>query len=356
MSMNKTVLAFALAIQLGLVAVLLAARAGSNVDPAPFLSFDADRVDAVTVANAEGTVRLAKAGEAWQLPDGLPADPAKVTAALDKLANAAGGWPVASSAATAKRFEVTAENHQRHVVLDDGDETLADIYLGTSPGYRKVHARRADDDAIYAIAFANYEAGVEPSDWLDKSLLQPAGAVTGLRRVDALGASAFALAKDDDGDWTAASGAALDAGKVATLAGRFTGLTVLDISDAPLPEAPYAGFALDDEEGELTLSLYRILELPEAPPSTADEAQEEEPSYDYLATSNRVPGAFEISSYIAEQMDTTLADLAPEPEAASAEDEAEDAEDVAGAEAADAEGAEGAAGADPEDAEGGAAS
>lgn len=328
MNLNKTALAFALAIQLGIVAVLLAARAGSGVEPEPFLSFDAAQVDAVTVANADGTVRLTKAEDAWLLADGLPADGAKVAAAIDKLAGAAGGWPVASSAATAERFEVTEDNHQRHVVLAGGDETLADIYLGTSPGYRKVHARRADDDAIYAIAFANYEAGVEPSDWLDKSLLQPEGAVAGLRRIDAPAEGAFALAKDDDGDWTATSGVALDAGKTATLVGRFTGLSVLDISDAALPDEPYAAFALDDDEGELLISLYRLRETPEAPQSTDDEEaqEEEEPSYDYVATSNRAPGAFEISAYIAEQMDMALADLAPEPEEAPAAADAEDAE------------------------------
>ena len=335
MNLNKTALAFALAIQLGIVAVLIAARAGSGVDPEPFLSFDAAQVDAVTVANADGTVRLTKAEDAWLLADGLPADGAKVAAAIDKLAGAAGGWPVANSAATAERFEVTEDNHQRRVVLAGGDETLADVYLGTSPGYRKVHARRADDDAIYAIAFANYEAGVEPSDWLDKSLLQPEGAVAGLRRIDAPAEGAFALAKDDDGDWTAASGAALDAGKTATLVGRFAGLSVLDISDAALPDEPYAAFAIDDDEGELLISLYRLRETPEAQQSRDDEEaqEEEEPSYDYVATSNRAPGAFEISAYIAEQMDMALADLAPEPEEAPA---AVDAEDAAAAEEPDA--------------------
>ena len=309
MSLNKTALAFALAIQLGLVAVLLAARAGSDVAPEPFLNFDADSVDSVTVANAEGDIRLAKGEDGWQLPDGIPADGDKVKTALDKLAEADGGWPVANSAATAERFEVTEDNHQRHIQLAAGDDTLADFYLGTSPGYRKVHARRADDDAVYAIGFANYEAGVTASDWLDRSLLQAEGAVTGLRRVDG-----FGLAKDDDGDWTVASGDApatgLDAGKTETLAGRFTGLSVLGISDADLPDAPHVAFSLDDEAGELLLSVYRFRQ---APAGDAEEDEDAEPRHDYVATSNRVAGAYDISSYVAEQMDVTLADLAAEP-------------------------------------------
>ena len=235
--LNKTTLAFALAIQLALVGVLLAARAGGVVEPEPFLSFEADLVDSVSVANDEGAVRIVKADDTWQLPDGLPADASKVESVVEKLAGAAGGWPVASRASTAERFEVSEDNHQRHLTLRAGEEVVADIYLGTSPGYRKAHARRVDDDDIYAIPFSNYEAGVEASDWLDKSLLQPKGALAAIRRMD----DAFELTKDEEGGWTAAD-AVLDAGKAETFAGRFTGLSVLGVSDAAAPDEPAAVF------------------------------------------------------------------------------------------------------------------
>lgn len=324
MKLSKTALAFALAIQLGIVAVVLAARAGSDVDPEPFLRFDPAAIDAVAVSNADGDIRLVKREDEWQLPAGVPADAEKVADAIDKLADAAGRWPVANSASTAERFEVTEDNHQRHIVLAAGEETVADVYLGTSPGYRKVHARRADDDAVYAIAFANYEAGVTAEDWLDRALLQAEGTVTGVRRD-----GAFELAKDEDDNWTAAGGETLDAGKATTLAGRFTGLSVTGISEATLPDAPYATFGIDDEAGELALSLYRI---PQAPAPSATGADDEEPPevrYDYVATSNRVPGAYALSSYVAEQMAVTLADLAPEPEEAATA-AAPDAEEPAG--------------------------
>ena len=158
--MNKTTLTFALAIQLAAIGVLLAVRSGSATTPEPFLSFDAETIDALTVANSEGSVNLAKTDDGWQLPDGVPADASKIDEVVQKLADAAGGWPVASQASSAERFEVTEESHQRHLVLKAGEDTVADLYLGTSPGYRKAHARRADDDDVYAITFSNYEAGV----------------------------------------------------------------------------------------------------------------------------------------------------------------------------------------------------
>ena len=315
--MNKTTLAFALAIQLALVAVLLAVRSGDVEVPAPFLRFDAATVDSLSVGNAEGQVALSKSGGAWLLPDGAPADSSKVEDVIGKLADAAPGWPVATTASAAERFEVVEGDHQRQLVLKAGDETVADIYLGTSPGYRKTHARRSDDDDVYAITFSNYEAGVKASDWLDKSLLRAAGTVQSLRR-----AGGFALAKDDDGMWQAQSGAEIDQGKATTLAGRFTGLTVLDIVAAALPDEPAATFVLTDDDGELTFKLFQL---------EGDE---------YAVTGSRAPGAYEISSYVAEQMDVALADIAPDP---AEEPDATDEDAVSDATVVDTDAAEAAA-------------
>ena len=294
--LNKATLGFALAVQVVIIAALLAARSGAVTEPEAFLSLDASTVDAVSVSNDEGTVNLVKAGDAWQLPEGLPADSSKVERVLETLSDAAGGWPVASQASTAERFEVADDNHQRHVTLKAGDNTLADFYLGTSPGYRKSHARHADDDDIYAITFSNYEAGVKESDWLDKSLLRPQGSLTGVERLDG-----FALRKDDDGMWTAADGTELDQGKAETFAGRFHGLSVTGVSEAGLPDAPQLTFALTDEAGTQTLRIFHL-----------------ETDDDYVAVSDRVPGAYSMSSYIAEQMDETIAGLMSEAAADAA--------------------------------------
>lgn len=280
-----------LAAQLLIVAVILAAQAGGVREPDPFLSFDADAADAVEVSNQDGAVRLAREGEQWTLEGGLPADDSKVTEMLGKLADASGGWPVATSDSTAERFEVTENSHQRHIRIASGDDDLADIYLGTSPGYRRVHARHADGGDVYAIDFSNYEAGVKSGDWLERSLLRPAGT---LSRIERIGEQGFALTRTDDDVWEAEE-ATLDADEVRTFVGRFTGLSVTGTSEADLPEEPTATFRLTDDDGMQELTLY----------------QQED---DYLATSNRIAGQFEVASYIAERMNVTLADLMPEPE------------------------------------------
>ena len=326
-ALNRSTLIALLAIQLAIVGAMIAVKSGSTAQPEPFLSFDAAAIDALSVSGEDGAVELSKADEAWRLPSGLPADSAKVGEVIDKLADADARWPVATSASVQERFEVAAENHQRRVKLSVGGEVVADIYLGTSPGYGKSHARRVDDDDIHAISFSNYEAGMKAGDWLDKSLLRPSGALAGLRYE-----GVFDLKKNEDDVWVAASGEPVDPAKVETFAARFTGLTVTGVSElAPAealaeaerkvaqaammdaaegdeeadelvddepeeePKTPSRMvFALVDEDGTQTLTVHRI------------------DASDYLATSDRVTGTYKMSSYIAEQMHKSLADFAPD--------------------------------------------
>lgn len=296
---TPTILGGLLAAQLLIVAVILAAQAGGVREPDPFLSFDANAADALEVSNQDGSVRLAREGEQWTLEGGLPADDSKVTEMLDKLADATGGWPVATSDATAERFEVTEDSHQRRIRVGAGDDDLADIFLGTSPGYRRVHARHADGGDVYSIDFSNYEAGVKAGDWLERSLLRPQGT---LSRIERTGEEGFTLTRTDDDVWEAGD-ATLDADEVRTFVGRFTGLNVTGTFDGDLPEPVTARFQLTDDDGMQELTLY----------------QQDD---DYIATSDRIAGQFEVASYIAERMNVTLADLMPEPEEAAATDDA----------------------------------
>ena len=347
---NKTTLGALLGIQVVIVGVLLAARSGGIEEPEPFLEFDAGIVDSLIVSNSDGSVSLAKVDGAWQLPNEVPAATMKVDTVLEKLAKASGGWPVANTGSTRERFEVTEDNHQRHILVKAGEDTLADIYLGTSPGYRKTHARRSGDDEVYAIGFSNYEAGVKLADWLDRSLLRPKGELAAVRRLpggfipasepdseseDESGddeaaaepVAEFALSKDDGDGWVSADGTELDQGKVETFVGRFKGLSVTGVSEATLPDAATMDFVLTDEDGDQTLSVFAL-----------------EDGEKYVAVSDRLPGAYELSKYIAEQMNTPLADLAPDAPAADEESDAptetataDESADVSGEEASAAE-------------------
>ena len=302
--MKTSTLTIALGAQLLLVALVWGLQTGGGEEPEAFLGFDADAADSMSVGDGGQTVTVTRADGAWTVAGGLPADANKVDRVLDKLADADGGWPVATSESAMTRFEVTEDEHQRHIVVGAGDETLADVYLGTSPSYQRVHARHASGGPVYAIDFSNYEAGAEVSDWLRKSLLQPDGA---LRSVARVGEAGWTLTSTDDG-WSAED-VTVDQDEAAEYTARFTGLNVIGIVDVELPGDPTARFVLTDDVGAHELSLFHL--------------EEED---DYVATSNRHAGQFEIAKYVAERLDASLEDLAPEPEEAA--DDAPEAEDA----------------------------
>ena len=300
---RQTILGFILLAQLIVVAVVWGLQSRPGDAPPVFLSFDSSSVDTLTVSDAESTVTVARADGEWRLangsPNGLPSDAGKIDGILQKLSDAAAGWPVATSESAMKRFEVVEEEHQRHVQIGTGEETLADIYLGTSPTFGKVHARHAAGGPVYAITFSNYEAGTKQSDWLQKSLLQPDGEVQSVSRRSAQGEWTLT---STDGGWTT-DGVELDQDETNAFIDRLRRLNVLDLVDAELPPEPSVRFAVADGAGPHELALFAL---------------EDD---DYAATSNRFEGIFGISSYIAEQLDVSLDDLAVD--AAEAEKDAE---------------------------------
>lgn len=284
---RQAILAGVLLVQLIAVALVWGLQARPGDAPPVFLSFDAGNADTMTVADAESTVTVTRADREWTLSNGLPADGGKIDGVLQKLSDPGPGWPVATSESAMRRFEVVEETHQRHVTIGAGEETLADIYLGTSPTFGRVHARHVDGGPVYAIGFSNYEAGVKQSDWLQKSLLQPEGEVQSVSRKTS--SAEWTLAWTD-GAWTS-EGVELDQDETNTFVDRLRRLNVLDLVDAELPEEPSTAFVVVDGAGAHELALFAL------------------PDDDYAATSSRFEGVFGISSYIAEQLDMPLEDL-----------------------------------------------
>jgi len=321
MSGRIGVLSALLGIQLLIIAVVLFVESGAvGGDSGPWLEFDRAAVDGIRIAGGEDqAVTIQRDGESWQLDGGLPADGAKVSEVLDRLDGLDPPFPVATSAAARKRFEVTEDNHQRHVVLTAGDETVAEVYLGTSPGYQQVHARRAADGEVFAVGLANFQVPAAPDQWLDKTLLQARGEVQAVNR-----RGAWTLSRSGEG-WQV-SGPGEDATAVAAadaaagdLARRFSDLRVMGVAETPSAGAePAAEFDVTDAEGQYVLTLY----------GDADGSA-------YLVTSSRRDGHFELAGYLAEQMLVERVALLPEQEDDEPGDAAGQAADSIEAETAD---------------------
>lgn len=290
--MKQLILAAVFVAQLMLVLLFWYLSKPADEVREPFVSFDVDAVTEFIVRGDEEEIQLHKRGESWLLPDDYPADAEKIERVLDKLASAEGGWPVATSASTAKRFEVTEEKYQKHISVSAGENTMADIYLGTSPGFRKTHARKVEGGPVYAIEFSNYEAGTTLNSWLDKYLLRPIGPIQSLTRVDG-----FTLSDSDEG-WISNSDIELDESKVRSYADRFETLTVFEISDAAIEDlAPTVAFDIVDDQGSFRLEMFFF-----------------EDGDNWVARSDRFDGHFGVAKYIASELDKQLEEFVEEPE------------------------------------------
>ncbi len=234
---TKIVLGATLAAQLLLAGALFANRAGNEAAqaPAPWLEFPAGDVTRIVIADANDSTTLARTSERWQLSDmqQLPANQDRITTLLDDFGKLNTRWPVAQSASGRERFEVSEEKFQRHLQLYNGDSLLGDYYFGTSPGLRQTHARRAGEDAVYAMAFNNFDLPVDANDWLDKGLLK-------MSDVDRIEGSDYVVTRNGD-DWQLTprnepDATALDSAKAKSLASALQNLQVLGVA-ASVPES-----------------------------------------------------------------------------------------------------------------------
>ena len=289
--MNQRILIGILALQVILVAAAFLNRLREPEVPEVFLDVQFDTVTSISISSDEDTIELEKVDDQWLLGDGNPADGDKVDRVFTEFTTVKGGWPVATSISSATRFEVADDVFQKHVVLTSEDDVVADVYVGTSPGYRNVHARVAGSNSVYSIPFSSYELSTNVSGWLDKKLLAADGHLTKLAR-----GSAFTLMKSDDA-WIAEPNVELDVDEVEKFIGRFTDLSVYDVSDADISEIEPIDFNLTDASGEYSLQLFH-----------------DEDNDDWIASSSKVHGTFSVSSYIAKQMTVALEELAIEPD------------------------------------------
>lgn len=289
-----------LAVQLVIIAGVLLLDSGyGEARQGPLLDFTADAVDELSIsAGADGrTLTLSRDEDGWRLPGGRPADAAKISDVLNKLAALQAPWPVATSGGAIERFEVADAEHQRRLTLRAGDATVADVYLGTSPGYQQVHARRAGDSAVYSVELANYQFPADADEWLDKTLLQPRGEITAVVR-----AGAWTLHSGEAG-WLVDEVAA-DQEAAAELVRRLAQLRVIGTAEAPGEgAAPAASLRITDADGTYELRLFG--------------GAEQGP---YQVRSERRDGYFELAAHVAERIVLDRAALLGQADDAPAED------------------------------------
>lgn len=174
--MSKTIriLAIIAVVQLVLVAITWVGGSDLNSKPAKsaLLEFDKTGIDQILIKGDDQTVTLKKVEGRWRTDDAFPADQNKVSRLLNKLEKLQAGLPVAVSADARKRFKVDQNNYERYLALKKGDQSIAELYLGTGAGANQTHARAGDEKQVYSVALGIYSVPVKTEDWQDKNLLQ----------------------------------------------------------------------------------------------------------------------------------------------------------------------------------------
>ena len=242
MTKLKTWLTAVLALQLLLAGSLMAFNYQREAGSEPVKVFDKNTVsiDRIDISDGDKSVSVVKHDGQWVIPDlsELPATETKVTATIDSVADLAMVWPVSTTSSSHERFEVAEDKYQRDVKLYAGDTLVAHFYLGTSPGFRKVHLRQADSDEVYAVSLNTFDFPVAADEWLEKSILDVANA-------DAIQGPDFLIKKTGD-DWqfvadtvsTSETALRLNADKASQLATAFSNFRVSDIADAAPDSEP----------------------------------------------------------------------------------------------------------------------
>lgn len=139
------------------------------------LNIDSAKIDSITLSGGDQTtLTLKKTGTGWMLPKhfSAKADAAKVEKLLATLTGVTRPWPVAKTAAAAKRFKVDEQNFERKLVFLSQGKPQKTLLLGSSPGFRKVHARIAGEKPIYDIPFSTFQASLKAEDWINQQQLQ----------------------------------------------------------------------------------------------------------------------------------------------------------------------------------------
>jgi hypothetical protein len=190
-----------LALQCMLIVWLFAGQTGGvaqqQTQQQSVVSIEKPALGTITISADDGDkVVLKKQNGSWILPDyhDLAVNTGLLDQMLEKLAAARPSWPIAQTADAAERFHVSPAKFKRHLRLQSTADVVEDLYLGDSPGLRKIYIRNEDADAIYTIEFGLHLAPASAEQWFDKNLLKPGGDIKEIHAAD------FVLVKQAD-DW-----------------------------------------------------------------------------------------------------------------------------------------------------------
>jgi hypothetical protein len=266
--------------QMLVIGILWFGQGSLNTESGPWIELDQSQLTRLEISDGNNSAVVVRGEAGWTL-EGLPADEVKVSDTLDKLIKIEAPWPVGTSSDALERFEVSEETYQKRVQAFSGEQVVLDLLLGTSPGYQRVHARKAGASEVFSVALSNYELPASIDGWLDKALLssQDIPADIRLNRKDG---ETTRLNQSEEG-WLV-NGEAADQESANTYANRFTSLRVLGLHRV-----------------DTTLELQGTVEVGNPVFMTLEILRETDEG-DYVVRDKRFNRSFRLATYTAEQL------------------------------------------------------
>ena len=172
MSKLNQILIVVLVIQIGLGVFTLWPQSAATAAGEPLLNdFSADEVVELVISDGDDNrIALAKAGEAWVLPEAgdFPADGEKINPFLEKLGEVESGRLVTQTEGSHTRLEVATADFNRRLDITRQGGQQDTLYVGSSAGASATHVRLNDQSEVYLTgAVTSFEANATASGWID---------------------------------------------------------------------------------------------------------------------------------------------------------------------------------------------
>lgn len=235
-------------------------------------------IDEIRIEDSLGNaVTLGKSGDLWLLPElgNLPAKPEMIEKVLQTLTTDDPGLSIAHTIASRQRFQVAHYHYRRRIGLSSLGQEVGAVFLGTSPGFRKVHARNEKQDNIYSVDLNLYEVPLQPGKWLEPRLLQ-------VRAPVQITADGYSLERSA-GEWRLGTGAKPDQRELQALLAALRNLQVQGVAAKDMEQA------VKRREAELILQVKGLAAQTELQLYKLDQG--------HFISSSEYPQLFRISAY-----------------------------------------------------------
>ncbi|MGI6657353.1 MAG: DUF4340 domain-containing protein [Desulfobulbus sp.] len=163
-----------LAVQLGLTLWSGVYRARTTGPGAAVLALEPARIGELILEDRSGNrLVLRKIDSQWVVPAAgdFPADSQRIQGLIERLAGLTRGWPEATTAEAAVRFEVAADRFVRKLRLLQDGQVLRTLYFGISAGGGSTFFRMDGDTEVYAAHLGARDLDLSVDGWINPDVL-----------------------------------------------------------------------------------------------------------------------------------------------------------------------------------------